>query len=408
MTASTRLSEKAEVYLQRLCLDVPHRRVGSSGNRASTAFFAEVMASFGFETECAEFECIDWTHGAVHLRVGGQAHEAFVSPYSLGCEVRAPLVVVSSIEELEAVEAKDRVLLVQGDIAKEQLMPKNFSFYNPDHHKRIIHLLEIKGPQAIVAATTRDAQMAGGVYPFPLIEDGDFDIPSAHMTDEEGQRLAAKAGEEVWLYIEARRVPAKGCNVIARKGGHPGRRVVVCAHIDAKEDAPGALDNATGITVLLLLAELLEGYEGDLAIEIAALNGEDYYSAPGEMLYLAQNAGRFEEIVLAINLDGAGYQRGKTVYSLYDCPDDVARAVRQAFSAHADIVEGQPWYQSDHMLFVQNARPALAITSDLFEELWTDVAHTPRDRPQIVDCAKLADIALALHELLVGLDRVPS
>jgi len=30
------------------------------------------------------------------------------------------------------------VLLLRGEIAKEQLMPKNFTFYNPDEHKRII------------------------------------------------------------------------------------------------------------------------------------------------------------------------------------------------------------------------------------------------------------------------------
>jgi aminopeptidase YwaD len=406
--AVTDLSGRAETYLRRLCLDVPHRRVGSSGNRASTEFFAGVAAFFGFDTKCAGFDCIDWTHGDIHLTVGDQAYEAFVSPYSLGCQVRAPLVVASTLEELKAAEASDRVLLVRGDIAKEQLMPKNFAFYNPDHHKAIVHLLETQAPQAIIAATARDPQMAGAVYPFPLIEDGDFDIPSAYMTEEEGQRLAAQAGAEASLDMEARRIPAKGYNVIARKGRDSRRRVVVCAHIDAKEGTPGALDNATGITVLLLLAELLEAYSGDLGIEIVALNGEDYYSAPGEMLYLAHNAGRLDEIALAINLDGAGYYRGKTVYSFYDCPADIADSARQAFSAHGDIVEGEPWYQSDHMIFVQNGRPALAITSDLFDELWTHVAHTARDHPQIVDCARLTHIALALHGLLLTLDQLPS
>jgi hypothetical protein len=57
------------------------------------------------------------------------------------------------------------------------------------------------------------------------------------------------------------------------------------------------------------------------------------------------------------------------------------------------------------MLFVQNQRPALAITSAQFTELWSHVAHTPRDRPEIVDCAKLAAIALALRGLLSDLDR---
>ena len=35
------------------------------------------------------------------------------------------------------------------------------------------------------------------------------------------------------------------------------------------------------------------------------------------------------------------------------------------------MVEGEPWYQSDHAIFIQQQRPALAITSDRFDELWT-------------------------------------
>ena len=47
---SVLLSEKAEMYLRKLCLEIPSRRVGSEGNRAATDFFAGVVASFGFET----------------------------------------------------------------------------------------------------------------------------------------------------------------------------------------------------------------------------------------------------------------------------------------------------------------------------------------------------------------------
>lgn len=397
------LSEKASDYLHKLCSEIPSRRVGSKGNREATDFFARLVDFFGFETECPEFDCIDWTHGDVHLTAQGKEYQAFASPYALGCQVHAPLVVASTLEELEATDALGKILLVQGELAKEQLMPKEFPFYNPEHHKKIAHLLETKAPQAIVAATSRDPALAGGVYPFPLIEDGDFDIPSTYMTAEEGERLATDAGQEVSLEMVAERIPAKGCNVIARKGISMARRVVVCAHIDAKMGTPGALDNATGVAVLLLLAELLTDYAGDLGIEIVAVNGEDYYAASGEIQFVESNAGRFSEIVLGINLDGAGYKGGNTAYSLYECPAEMSNLIRSAFTARQGFVEGEPWYQSDHMLFVQNQRPALALTSDRFTELWTHIAHTPKDRPEIVDPAKLVAIGLTLRDLLLDL-----
>jgi aminopeptidase YwaD len=399
--------EKAEAYLQKLCLEIPTRRVGSAGNRAATEFFAETVAAFGFETETPAFDCIDWVEEGAQLSVEGTSFAVSPSPFSLGCRVQAPLAVVSTEEALEAVEARGKILLLHGALAKEQLMPKNFPFYNPEHHQRIVGLLEEKAPFAIVAATSRNPELAGGIYPFPLIEDGDFDIPSVYMTEEEGRRLARHAGQEVKLTSEARRIPATGCNVVARKGGDPHRRVVLFAHIDAKRGSPGAIDNATGVVILLLLAELLADYADELGVEIVALNGEDYYAAPGEIQFVERNAGRFEEIVLGVNLDAPGYREGHTAYSLYDCPDAVAAAIHRAFSAYDELAEGDRWYQSDHSLFIQHQRPALAITSEQFVMLSTEITHTPKDHPRVVDTAKLVPVARGLRELLRALNRLP-
>jgi aminopeptidase YwaD len=285
-------------------------------------------------------------------------------------------------------------------------MPKNFTFYNPAEHKRIIRLLETKKPQAIVAATSRDNEMTGAVYPFPLIEDGDFDIPSVYMKEEVGNRLIEHIGKEMSIKFHANRIPTTGCNVIAHKGANPERRVVLFAHIDTKDGTPGALDNATGVVVLLLLAELLADYSGNLGIEIVGLNGEDYYSAPGEQQYLSINEGRFAEIILGINMDLVGFNQGRTTYSLYDCPSEIAGLIHKVFSAQTGIVEGEPWYQGDHGLFVMNQIPALAITSESFVELLKEIVHTPKDVPEIVDTSKLVDVALALRDLLMALDQL--
>jgi aminopeptidase YwaD len=402
--ASSQLAEKAERYLERLCVEIPSRRVGSEGNRAATTFFAETLSSFGFQTECPEFACIDWEQEGARLTAGGDSFEAAPSPYSLGCAVSAPLVVVSTADELEAAEIAGAIVLLCGDIAKEQLMPKNFPFYNPDEHRRIIGLLEAKTPCAIVAATTRNPELAGAVYPFPLIEDGDFDIPSVYMTEDEGQRLASHAEEVVALESRAQRIPSSGCNVVARKATAAPRRIVLCAHIDSKLNSPGALDNAAGVVTLLLLAELLADYDGRLGIEVVAINGEDYYAASGEKLYLEHNWGNLGNITLSINLDAPGYRQGPTAYSLYGCPDTLAAAARSAFGEYADLREGESWYQSDHMVFVQNQVPAMAITSEGLMEIETAVAHTPEDRPELVDCTKLVTTALALRELLNQLE----
>jgi aminopeptidase YwaD len=275
--------------------EIPTRVVGSRGNRAATDWVAETMTRLGWEVEKQAFECIDWQEAGAALSASGAEFDVLVSPYSLGGSIAARLAVVSTADMLESTDVESCVLLLRGEIAAEQLMPKNFPFYNPDEHRRIIGLLEARRPAAIVCATTRNPEMAGAVYPFPLIEDGDFDIPSVYMTAEEGGRLASHAGEVVSLTLRAERTASTGCNVIARKGRGP-KRLVVFAHIDAKRGTPGAIDNASGVVILLLLAELLAGYAGTTNIELVALNGEDHYSAAGEIRYLAASETPFSGV----------------------------------------------------------------------------------------------------------------
>lgn len=201
-------SEQAQSYLERLSVEIGERPVGSAGNRAATDFFAEAAKAAGFDVETAGFECIDWRQEGANLTLGGERFDVSPSPYSLGVETDAPLAAVESLEALGAADLQGKILLLHGPIAGEPLMPKDFPFYNPEEHQEIIRLLERGAPRAIVCATGRHSSMAGGMYPFPMIEDGDFDVPSVYMTDVEGERLLQHVGETATLESRAWRVAA--------------------------------------------------------------------------------------------------------------------------------------------------------------------------------------------------------
>ena len=172
------------------------------------------------------------------------------------------------------------------DVVREQLMPKSFTYYNPEEHRRIVSALEAARPAVVIAATGRDPVLASGLSPYPLLEDGDVDMPSLYLTEAEGERLARFEGRTVRVTSDARRVASWGCNVVATHGAGRARRVVVCAHVAAKLGTPGALDDAAGVVTLLLLAQLLGRgrslADGDVAVEFVAMNGEDHYANPGE------------------------------------------------------------------------------------------------------------------------------
>jgi len=394
---------KASTYLDTLCSVKPNRRTGSPGNRQAVDFFATMIEGFGYEIDANPFDVLDHVNEGATLTVGTAGFEVFTSPYSLGCEVTAELIAVSTVEELEMARCEGRILLMHGPICAEQLMPKNFVFYNPEHHQQLISLLESKRPAAIITATERSPDQVGALYPFPLIVDGDFDIPNVHCRDTVGRELTTRQGEMCRLAIRAKRLPAKASNVIATLNGRAEKKILLTAHIDAYEDAPGASDNASGTVVLMLAAEMLANYRGEYALEIAAFNGEDHYSAGGQMDYLRRYGEQLPLIYLAVNIDDVGYKKGRAAYSFYECSKPVQQQAIQTFSGYPGLCPGDSWYNGDHMIFVMNQVPAIAFTAELMPELMQTVTHTAADTPDLIDPQRLVEVATALKALVRSL-----
>lgn len=418
------VTEKVKSHLQVLCSEIGERRIGSERNRKATAYAKKVLDESGWKTETTALPVIDWKTEGATLTCNGRLFEVFSSPYSPGCRLRSELVAVDSVETLERTDIGNKLVLLYGDIAARQIAPKRFPFWNPEEDRHLISLLEQGAPGALICATERNPALAGGVYPFPLFEDGDFDIPSVYMKDTEGEKLLACAGQTAELVSAAERIPATAFNLVGRKTGFlpagnssgflsaidpSGRksgpaksRIVVSAHIDTKAGTPGAIDNATGVAVVLALAGLLKDDAGSYSLELVIFNGEDYYGAPGQVKYIEQNSGGFDDILLNINIDGVGYKEGPTCFSPLGLSGTGLDALHETLRSTSGLVAGAPWYQGDHSLFLQNGCPAVAVSSQWFIENMDrqKLTHTPKDNLGIVDCERVAACALGIAKLV--------
>ena len=52
------------------------------------------------------------------------------------------------------------------------------------------------------------------------------------------------------------------------------------------------------------------------------------------------------------------------------------------------------------MIFVQNGVPCMAMTAEYMPELMRTVTHTALDTPDLVDSAKLVEVAASLNALV--------
>jgi len=393
---------RAARRLDALCLSHPDRHVGGPGVAAANDLFASAVSAAGWSVERIGFDCVDWTHIEAHLSVRGAKWSLHVGPYSPPYSGEAPLVGIATVEAVEALESPGAILLLHGQIAAEQVTPRSYPFYQMDAHLRLLAALDRAAPAAVIAATDR-TPVAAALHPFPLFEDADLGFPSAYLLDTQAAALLAHAGERVHLEIDSAQFPARSEQLVARLEGRSPRRVAVSAHIDSRHGTPGALDNATGVCVLLAIADLLGDRTPALTVELLPFNGEDNFAAYGEMAYLARHGETLGDITLAINIDAAGRRGDESAISFYGCTDELRDQVRALAGAAPHIVGGPEWPMSDHMVFAMRGVPAMAVTSTGLLEIAADVAHTAADVPALADpelivatAHFIADVAAAM------------
>ena len=362
------------------------------------------MEKSGWRVDLQEFDCLDWDSDGGELTVDGTTIDLTPGPYGLGVEAVGPVRVVRTLNELTKAELVGSVAVLAGELASEPLTPKAFPFYGSDEHTEIIRLLEVGAPQAVIAVTGKYPELCGALDPFPLIEDGDFAIPTGNVRPEDSALILGNDGESCEVEIRSERWMATARNIVASRGPRSSR-LTVAAHIDTKPGTPGAVDNAAGVAAVALLAGLLSPTRHpslDVGLELLVVNGEDHYAAPGEVAWLSDNEHTLDDVALFINIDGAGYRVGRTAYSTYDVPAAVQSRIEAAFEGRDDLIQGPDWYQSDHAIFALQGRPALAFTTEHVDEMLESLFHAPTDTPDKVDAALVVGLAVALEDLVLG------
>ena len=383
------MDQKNEIqrHLQALCEEIGPRPTGSQANRDAVSYARRQFEAYGLTTQLQEFDCMDWSRNGGTLKAEGKEIPVMPAPYSKGCGVQGEIIRAGSLEELRKAPLSGKIVLLCDGLASEPFMPKSFVFWNPDEHKEIISLLENGGALAVLTVS-----LSAGQY-LPIIEDGAFELPCGIVLPENLPLL--DSGIRAVLKLDAERKAAKGANVIASYGSG-AHKVCFSAHIDTGNMTPGALDNASGTAVLLAMASQLQGKTYPYRLEFVLFNGEDYYSTPGEMAYLASHLSRPEDYVCAFNVDGAGLKGKDITYSFYECPEKLSSSIRSFASRLEGFSETEPWPQGDHTLFSFSGVPAVAITSSGIFELTEKVLHTEKDIPALVDTKKLGELAAFL------------
>jgi Iap family predicted aminopeptidase len=382
-------------HLAALCTDIGERPTGSAGSRRAEEYIREKLEALEYQVESQEFLTRNWTVEEATCRCGEETVPVVANPYSPGCSTTAPVVWVGSINDLKHTDLVGKIVIAHGDLTAEPLMPKNFRFYRHEPHLEIIRILEEKEPAALITVSPRLD------YAIPVIIDGDFQIPSCTVTSSAGDHLRTHPDDPVTLIIKTRTSPTRAANVIGRQGTR--KRIVLCAHLDTKHYTPGALDNASGVAALLLLARRFVERSLATGLEFVFFNGEECYHVPGEGAYLDAGYPDTGKVVLAINIDGIGLPDHRSGISYYGCPDGMVATAERARESFPDLERAEPWPQGDHMIF--QGIPAMAVSAHAAFRVIEKVIHTPADTQDRLDEALIERTVDAVEAIVRALDR---
>ena len=374
------------------------RAVGTAGNQKVTALVKEQLEQNGYEVTNLPFQCMVWEDGESWIEWDSRKQSVSVSPYSKAFDGEGVAQTVSSVEALKDLSCEESIVFLTGELSAEPLQPKDYPFYYPDEHKQIIDLLEAKKPLAVIAVTGKD--MMSGMEPFPMFDDGNFEIPSGYLSVDDFEAIWGDViGNRVSLHLDSRCSETESGQLYAEKKARNAKgKIVIGGHMDTKNHTVGALDNAAGVVTLLKTAEKVTAENYDIGI--VPFNSEEYFGADGELAYLRKVQADGDNIALFINIDSVGHIGSKAAVSLYNISEEMTELINGMIVEREDVVIGEPWYAGDHAAFAFRGVSCIAVTSsDIFAGGLNDT-HTMRDTVDTVDVRLLSEIASFLTDVV--------
>jgi Zn-dependent M28 family amino/carboxypeptidase len=202
-------------------------------------------------------------------------------------------------------------------------------------------------------------------------------------------------------------------NVIAEQ---PGKTIPSCiyligAHLDSTTEspeqynyAPGADDNASGSTAVLIAADILSQYSFDCTLRYALWTGEEqgFY---GSAAYAAQVAAANEDLRGVLNLDMIGYdEHGGPVLYVHTRPNssadlalaDTFTGVISAYQIDlAPQIHKDGEGESDHASFWDEGYPAIMAIEDESDSDFNPYYHSEEDTIEHINPTYLTDFVRA-------------
>ena len=186
-------------------------------------------------------------------------------------------------------------------------------------------------------------------------------------------------------------------NVVATLPGETNYTVIMSAHYDSVDVSPGADDDGSGVSSVLMAAQVLSSYSFQHTVKFICYSGEEQ-GLYGSGMYAREAYERDESILAVLQLDGVGHavstEGGSTIRL---CANDASTwltdAAQQVLDSHGDSIDlsihrNRNFPGSDHQSFINYGYEGVFFLEYEFNPHY----HSPQDTIEHVNFSYLTKV----------------
>jgi Iap family predicted aminopeptidase len=340
--------------LRRLCEEIGTRLSGSEEEVRAAEMVKGELARSGLETSIEEFSFTGWKPGTstVRIREGRQAREIPSHPlgWSPGASVQAPLVDAGRgmREDFQRLRPGRKIVMVCSENSPDQKdIHRSHKYSWAEEAGASGFLFYDKRPGGLVAMGSARLDPRAGT------------IPAAGISFEDAMVLRRKGeGAVVEISCTSRHEPVVSRNTVGFRKGELEEEVLVCGHMDSWF-SQGAVDNGSGISMLMELARLTGRYALKRSVRFVGFGSEEL-GLLGSRAYLRAHPD-LSRVVCVLNLDCSALNDGVLTVTTNETPSLHAFMTELGRALHLDleVPDGMSRY-SDHFPFREQGVPGAA------------------------------------------------
>jgi aminopeptidase YwaD len=356
--------------------DIGWRWIGSEGERLAGDWVEKFWHKLGLSVERKFTACPAWDYELTKLNVAGETFTADAQMFSAGCDLTGELVALVPNPDCSIpVSASGKIVII-----KEQDTENYGNFENALFFRiALLEALKNAGVLAVVIISVLPETYATKMFRTP-----GSGLACAAVSATTGKQLLKRVGQQATLKIVASERPGETAYIATEIGPKDAPLCLAVAHYDGAPISKAAVDNASGLAVMLTLSEyFVKNPPKNSRIRFIAFGGHEYGSMDmcgyTSKYYAEQHQDEMEQIKYLIHLDILGI-KGTTPQVKIHGSEKLFKNIRLALASDKELKlsEYGGFIGADFGVFMRQGVPCIMMESSK-SEYNTTAYHSPLD-----------------------------